>query len=170
MERDDLKHLHALLQHVDLVLLSHGDWQPISLASWEKDFEKHLEDRNYHQFVIEADGKPIGSMVLRGDANPRSGTGRFGIGIHDPEYVGRGYGRDALETFLDWAFRMMGFRRLKLQTLATNERALRLYEACGFQREGLLREDEYVDGAYRDIVVMGLLRSEWEARKRATVE
>ena len=53
--------------------------------------------------------------------------------------------------------------------MATNERALRCYEACGFQREGLLREDEYTNGRYQDIVAMGLLRSEWEQDARREV-
>lgn len=167
IEREDLKQLHALTQHVDLVLLSDGEWQPSSLAAWEKHFEKHLEDQEQHQFIIEADGKVIGSVGLHPHANRRAGSGELGVSIHDPEYIGRGYGRDAIETFLDWAFRIMNFRRIKLETLATNARALRCYEACGFQREGLLREDEYTDGAYQDTVVMGLLRSEWETARRS---
>lgn len=162
MERDDLKHLHTLAQNVDLVLLSDGAWRPESLAAWEKGFDKHLEDRDQYSFIIEADGKIIGSMALHPHANRRAGSGELGIAIYDPEYLGRGYGRDAIETFLDWTFRILNFRRIKLETLATNERALRCYEACGFRREGLLREDDYTDGQYRDVVVMGLLRSEWE--------
>jgi diamine N-acetyltransferase len=166
IEREDLKQLHALTQNVDLVLLSDGDWQPESLALWEKNFDKTLENHDQHQFVIEADSKIIGSISLHPHANRRTGSGELGISIHEPEYVGRGYGRDAIETFIDWTFRILNFRRIKLETLAGNERALRCYEACGFQREGLLREDEYTDGAYRDVVVMGLLRSEWEAARQ----
>ncbi len=165
LERDDIKQLHALTRHVDLVLLSDSEWQPSSLAAWERYFEKHLEDQDQHQFIIEAESKIIGSIGLHPNPNRRAGSAELGIAIHDPEYVGRGYGRDAIETFLDWAFRIMNFRRIKLETLVTNERALRCYEACGFQREGLLREDDYTDGAYHDTVVMGLLRSEWEAAR-----
>ena len=162
MERDDLKPLHALGQNVELALLSDGAWGPEPLAAWEKDFDKHLEDRAHQEFVIEADGKIIGSIGLHADVNRRAGSGELGIAILDPDYLGKGYGRDAIETFLDWTFRILNLRRIKLETLATNERALRCYEACGFRREGLLREDEYSDGEYRDVVVMGLLRGEWE--------
>ncbi|MGE5334909.1 MAG: GNAT family N-acetyltransferase [Nitrososphaerota archaeon] len=162
LERDDIKQLHELTRNVDLVLLSDSAWVPYPLASWEKQFDKHIEDQDQSQFIIEADGKIIGSIGLHPHPNRTAGCGTLGIAIHDPEYVGRGYGRDAIETFLDWAFRIMNFRRIKLETLATNERALRCYEACGFRREGLLREDEYCDGSYRDVVAMGVLRREWE--------
>lgn len=164
LERDDLPRLHALCQHVDLMLLSDSVWLPSSLAAWEKDFDAHLADQDNYQFIIEADGKIIGSMQLHPRPNRRAGSGELGIGIYDPDYLGKGYGRDAIATFLDWAFRILNLRRIKLETLASNERAIRCYEACGFVREGLLREDDYCDGGYRDTVIMGLLRSEWEAR------
>jgi RimJ/RimL family protein N-acetyltransferase len=166
MERDDLKQLHALTQNLDLVLLSDGAWWPESLTQWEKSFDKRIEgnDNDYPPFIIEADGKIIGSMGLHPHVNRLARCGELGIAIHDPEYLGKGYGRDAIETFLDWTFRILNFRRIKLDALADNERALRCYEACGFQREGLLREDEYTNGQYHDIVIMGLLRSEWESR------
>jgi diamine N-acetyltransferase len=162
VERDDLKHLHALAQNVDLTLLSDSVWRPESLAAWEKYFDKQLEDQDRNEFVIEADGKIIGSIQLHPRPNRRAGSGELGVAIQDPDYLGKGYGRDAIETFLDWTFRILNLRRIKLETLANNERALRCYAACGFQREGLLREDDYADGQYRDMVVMGLLRSEWE--------
>src|SRR5215510_14772220 len=86
----------------------------------------------------------------------------LGDGIYDPEYVGKGYGRDAVMTLLDWSFRILNLRRVALETRGTNERAIRAYRACGFVEAGRLREHEYVDGRYVDIVAMGVLRSEWE--------
>ena len=90
----------------------------------------------------------------------------MGVGIYDPEYVGKGYGRDAVTKLLDWSFGILNLRRVALETLATNERAIRAYRACGFVEEGRLREHEYVDGHYVDIVAMGVLRSEWEKAPR----
>ena len=52
---------------------------------------------------------------------------------------------------------------------ATNERAIRCYRACGFVEEGRLRQHDYSDGAYVDVVAMGILRDEWgAARERRT--
>ena len=164
LERDDLKQLHTLAQNVDLVLLSDGAWGPEPLAAWEKNFDKHLEDRDRHEFIIEADGKIIGSMELHPDANRRAGSGELGIAIYDPDYLGKGYGRDAIETFLDWTFRILNFRRIKLETLATNERALRCYEACGFRHEGVRRDAELYPGGWKDFLYMGVLRSEYQQR------
>ena len=167
MEREDLKRLHELESNVELAVLADGAWNPSSLAAWEKDFDKHLEDEDKSDFVIEADGKVIGSIGLHRWKNRRAGTASLGISIFDPEYLGKGSGRDALNLLLDWSFRIQNYRRIELETLATNERAVRSYRACGFVEEGRKRLCEYVSGEYVDVLVMGILRSEWEAKQHA---
>jgi diamine N-acetyltransferase len=166
-ERDDLKKLHELQRNVELVMLADGYWQPSSLAHFEKSFEKHLDDHEESWFVIEADGTVIGGCGLH-HSHRRDSATQFGIGIYDPDYLGKGYGRDAIETLLRWAFRVQNWRRVWLTTLATNERAIRCYHALGFVEEGRLREQAFFDGRYVDEIQMGMLRSEWEARDKMT--
>ena len=50
---------------------------------------------------------------------------------------------------------------MHLQTLASNEAALRAYRAVGFVEEGRLREAAWVEGAYDDVVLMAVLRRDW---------
>jgi len=49
---------------------------------------------------------------------------------------------------------------------ADNVRAVRSYEHAGFVLEGRLREANYKHGKYEDVLLMGVLRSEWNARKK----
>lgn len=142
VERDDLKRLHELEQNVDLVTLANGAWYPEPLAAFEKDFDKHLEDHDKAWFAIEVEGKVIGEIGLH-HKNRRENSTQFGIRIADPEYIGKGYGRDALKTLLRWAFLDQNWRRIWLDTLWTNERAIRSYQACGFIIEGRLRDHAY---------------------------
>ncbi len=69
-------------------------------------------------------------------------------------------------TLLGWAFRIQNYRRIWLETLAVNERAIRAYHAIGFVEEGRLRNHAFFDGRYVDVLQMGLLRAEWETRHR----
>ncbi len=87
LERDDPKRLHELEQDVELMLLGDGDWRPTSLASFEKHFEKHLDDEERNGFAIQADNKLIGGIGLH-HINRRDGTAQFGISIYDREYLG----------------------------------------------------------------------------------
>jgi diamine N-acetyltransferase len=167
MEREDLKSLHDLHhKNIDLVIMGYGYWEPRSLAHYEKRFEKDLDgDHEIAWFAIEADGKVIGDAGLHG-LERKEGVAEMGIGIYDPDYIGKGYGREAIGLLLHWAFRVQNWRRIWLTTAAVNERAIRAYLACGFTEEGRLREHIFHDGEYIDLVEMGMLRSEWEAQRQ----
>lgn len=165
IEREDLKRLHDLGQDVELMMLAGGGWEPWSQAAIEKDFDKHLEDQDKSEFAIEVDGKLIGTTELHRWRNRRAGTASIGVSILDRDYLGKGYGRDAIALLLDWAFRIQNYHRIWLETLARNERAIRCYRSLGFVEEGRLRQHEYSNGTYDDVVCMGILRDEWEARR-----
>jgi len=84
------------------------------------------------------DGQIIGRISLRDIDDRRSA--RLGITI-GADWVGQGYGTDALYTFLDYFFGELGFATLYLDVAAPNRRAIRCYEKCGFRRIG----EEYRD-------------------------
>ena len=164
VERDDMKRLHELYGNVDLALLGFGAWQPRPMAEFEKFFERQMADNADPLFAIEVDGVVIGDAGLH-DIDRRSRVAALGIGIYDPSYVGRGYGREAAALLLDWAFRIQNYQRIWLDTWATNERAIRCYRALGFVEEGRQRQQIVVDGQRVDVVLMGLLREEWRAAR-----
>lgn len=107
-------------------------------------------------------GQFVGHVTLWGAALPsRSAT--LGI-IVGPNHVGRGYGTDAVRVAARYGFRSMGLHRIGLAVAAFNTRGLRAYEKAGFQVEGVRREAVFLNGAFTDEVLMGLLRQDWEAR------
>ena len=79
-----------------------------------------------------------------------------------PDSAGQGYGSEAVNALLDFAFHQMNLNRVYLRVCAANERAVRCYEKCGFRLEGRLREHAFLDGRYEDVLEMGILRSEYE--------
>lgn len=54
--------------------------------------------------------------------------------------------------------------RIELELVATNVRALHVYEKIGFVREGLRRKNIWADGRWIDTIEMGLLEDEWRAK------
>jgi RimJ/RimL family protein N-acetyltransferase len=62
---------------------------------------------------------------------------------------------------LDFAFNTLRLHRVSVRVLAYNERAIRSYQKCGFTIEGRERETVFVDGKWRDDVIMGLLDREF---------
>lgn len=65
-----------------------------------------------------------------------------------PEATSRGVGRSLLDACLDRARGVPGVEQINLTVTATNERALRLYEAAGFHTFGIEERAIRVGGAY----------------------
>lgn len=165
IERDDIKRLHELYQNVEQAILADGNWQPVPLAAREKRFDKHLDSDNKTWFVIEVDGRMIGDIELH-SIDRRSRVAGLGVAIFETDNLGKGYGREAIGLLLGWAFEIENYERVWLNTWATNERAIRCYRALGFVDEGRQRNQIFVNGAYVDVILMGLLRDEWRAQKQ----
>lgn len=78
-------------------------------------------------------------------------------------YRGRGYGRDAIDGVLRFAFAPegLGLHRVQLDVLSINPRAQMLYESLGFVEEGRLRDAHHDGAAFCDVIVMSILAAEY---------
>ena len=77
---------------------------------------------------------------------------------------GRGHGRAtrAVQLVSRWALSQPGVARLELATSPENTASQRVAERSGFQREGVLRSYNLVDGSREDAVFFSLLPGELE--------
>ena len=78
-----------------------------------------------------------------------------------PDSLEKGYGGEALKLLLGFGFGQVNLNRIWLTVNATNRRAIHVYEKAGFVREGVYRQDRYIDGHYEDTWVMSILREEY---------
>ncbi|UPV74030.1 GNAT family N-acetyltransferase [Halorussus limi] len=79
-----------------------------------------------------------------------------------PEARGEGYATEAVSLLLDYAFDTSGRHRVYARVVDFNGASRALVERLGFAEEGRLREHVFLEGAYRDVVLYGLLRDEWD--------
>jgi diamine N-acetyltransferase len=86
----------------------------------------------------------------------------FGILIGAKQHWDKGYGTEALGLLVKHGFGTLNLNRIMLRVFADNPRAIRAYEKAGFVQEGCLRQGHYHKGAYVDVLLMSILRSEWE--------
>jgi RimJ/RimL family protein N-acetyltransferase len=108
------------------------------------------------------DGVHIGICGLH-RARPEDRGAEFGIMIGDKSFWSNGYGTDALQTLLRFAFDQMNLHKVALGVFEFNERAKACYRKCGFVEEGRFREEYFQDGQYWDVIRMSILRREWQA-------
>jgi len=104
---------------------------------------------------------PIGIIRLEGlDSVHR--RAELAITIGEKNHWARGYGSEAIGLALRYGFSELDLRRVWLITDVDNERGIRCYEKCGFRREGVLRAHRLRYGKPLDMIVMGVLREDWE--------
>jgi RimJ/RimL family protein N-acetyltransferase len=163
ISRDDLPCLWAFNNDLAVELAGGGDPPlPQSLARLQAEFDQEAAKggRDSTRFVIEVEGRCIGTCALF-NANATAQTCELGIAIGDRDHWGRGYGRECVRLLLKYAFLYLNYRKVWLRVHAANGRAVRAYRACGFVEEGRQRAQVWSDGAYDDLLLMGVLRDEW---------
>ena len=129
--------------------------------SEERAWMAHLHDDEGRVWVMEeaASRRPLGVISLT-EWNQVARLAELGLAILEPADRGRGFGAEACRLALRHGFEEMGLQRVHLNVYEDNP-AARLYLRLGFREEGRLRRHTYKRGAYRDVLVMGLLREEW---------
>ncbi len=92
-------------------------------------------------------------------------SAELGIMIGDKAYWNQGYGTEVMLLLQRHCFETLNLNRVYLRVYADNVRAQRAYEKAGFVLEGRLREAVFKHGNYMDVLLMSVLRSEWDAQK-----
>lgn len=139
-------------------------WSRKFLETW---LQKRIDANPWRNGMMElaiADkktGKFLGFVHLEDIRRPHS-RAEFGISIQDPENQSKGYGTDATRVILWVAFNILGLHSVYLDTMEDNERSIGTYTKVGFKKVGILRETEFIDGTYKGLLVMDILRSEFE--------
>ncbi len=94
-------------------------------------FQAQVDDPSRRWYAVEdLSGRLVGRLSLRRISRRKSAHLGITLGA---DYVGQGYGTDAIRTFLVYYFRELSFEALYLDVAAPNRRAIRCYEKCGFK-------------------------------------
>ena len=91
----------------------------------------------------------------------RSKVARAAAIIASKDDMGRGYGSAAIASLLNVAFGELALHKVWLMVFEKNERSRRTWSRLGFQQEGVLRDEYFHEGAWHNMVRMGLLQHEW---------
>jgi len=110
-------------------------------------------------------GRVIGSLGAR-DWEPGNRCAEVGF-VLNREFWGRGLVPEALRAAVDDLFAHRGVNRLQAHAMVENAASAAVLVKCGFAIEGVQRERVFLKGAFHDIRLFGLLRSDWEALRAA---
>jgi diamine N-acetyltransferase len=169
IERSDLERFVQWMNDPD-VIDGLSLYLPLSTIEEERWFERVLERPQAERpLMIEArmaddNWLPIGTTGYF-DFDWRVRSAELGISIGDKSQWDQGFGTEALSLWLKHGFETLNLNRIYLRVFDFNQRAIRVYEKIGFVHEGRQREGMYKHGRYVDVLMMSVLRSEWEGMK-----
>ena len=116
-------------------------------------------------FIIESIEKkgniPIGTCGLH-TINWKDHNAEVGIAIGEKNYWSRGFGTEALTLLIDYGFKQLNLHRLYAAAIEFNEKSIKTQKKIGFKVEGCRKEAIFKNGKYWNMIVTGLLRSNWK--------
>lgn len=139
--------------------------QPYTRADAEKFVAGQvLQDRKTRvSWAVEYAGSVIGGINIGFNFDHRVGEMGYSIARR---FWGKGLTTEAAGAAIDESFLAYpDLNRIRAGADERNVGSLRVMEKLGMVREGVLRQDIYLRGEFKNMVWCGLLRDEWEARK-----
>ncbi len=98
----------------------------------------------------------IGTIDITGFL-PMHARGEVGISLKK-QYRGEGYAKEALDLLCDYAFGFLYLKQLFAEVAVDNKSSLKLFTSCGFEQCGLLKEWWFVEGHFKDVILLQRLR------------
>ena len=160
----------TMLSDLDFVVSVERD--PANLpfiTPWERtQHEGAIRFPDFRHFIIEAGPTyaSTGFVILQGCKNQHHSVELKRIALQDK---GHGLGRACARLLMRMAFHDLGAHRFWLDVKSRNVRALGLYSSEGFVQEGRLRESVLTPDGYDDLIVMSMLKTEFESRALSSI-
>ena len=135
-------------------------------------YDEHIRDQRERRFVIEygsdEGGKRnnIAGLVELVEIDHIHRRAEYQI-IVAPDYQGKGIATRATELALEYGFSVLNLYKIYLIVDVENAGARHVYEKIGFQAEGTLRHEFFINGQYRDVTRMCLFQHEYLQRALA---
>lgn len=160
----DAKLLLDLINDPDTEAMLGGSSYPVSMENQENWILKLNAGENSLRCIIakkEAEDEGLGTIILS-DIDRKNGVAQVHIKMDKVKGRGKGYGTDALNTIVRYAFNEMRLNCIYAEVLEYNQPSQKLFAKCGFTKDGMLRSRVYKNGKYVNIISFSILSGEVE--------
>ena len=127
--------------------------KPFTVEGHKRWLETEIFSGKGFQFIVHRieDDKPIGCTYLRHyDSECRKAE--YGMFIGEQIEKGKGIGTEILGLTMEFAFGELKLHKLFSRIFADNPASIHSVSNNGFEQEAYLKDEEFVNGEYRDIV------------------
>jgi len=171
-ELEDYKKINEWRRYPEIIAKTGGS---VFFVSSEKDKkwveEKIFNDQSlYLAICLKENDEMIGYLSVV-DIDWRNRKAQWGgITIGRKDLWNQGYAKEAARLMLEYVFREMGLHRFYGHWLESHGVSIKMGERLGFNREGILKDSVFKNGRFHNLVVMSLLKDEFEGMLETDLE
>lgn len=130
------------------------------LGSYLRNCEHLHADGKEVSFIILLNESPVGRIGLH-HLNAQNRIGSIGYWLAE-NAERKGIITRSCMKLIDHGFQQLNLNRIEIKAAVRNRKSQAIPEKLGFQKEGVLREAEFVNNAFTDLFLYSLLKSEWK--------
>ena len=148
-----INHVNKVVGETDFLTMGAGEFRK-TVEEEQKMILEYLSDVNALFLVAEIEATIAGVLTIKARQKARlQHAASFGISVQK-EHWGKGLASSLLETMLLWANDHPVINKIMLTVHAENEQAIKLYNKYGFEEEGRMKKDFFLNGRYSDALLM----------------
>lgn len=137
-----------------------GGYMPISIDQQSKWMDGMIDNtgNNKRFSILNEDKRFIGVIGLY-NINWIHRTSEFGIYIGEKNQWGKGYAKESMNLILEFGFKVLNLRKVKLDVVVDNIAAIKMYKNLGFREVGIYKEERFIDNEYKDVLMMEFINT-----------
>ncbi|KQN54793.1 MULTISPECIES: spermidine N1-acetyltransferase [unclassified Erwinia] len=163
LEREDLRFVHQLDNNASV--MRYWFEEPYEAFVELSDlYDKHIHDQSERRFVVVYEGVNAGLVELV-EIDHVHRRAEFQI-IIAPSHQGKGLASRAAKLAMDYGFSVLNLYKLYLIVDEENEKAVHIYRKLGFETEGRLIHEFFINGEYRNCIRMCLFQHQYLAHNK----
>lgn len=157
----DANLLMELINDAETEKMLGGSSFPVSLEGQEKWIAAQTGRTDVLRCIValKENEEGLGTVILS-DIDTKNGVAQVHIKMDKQRGRGKGYGSDALNTIVNYAFGEMRLNCIYADVLEYNTVSQKLFEKCGFHRDGVLRSRVFKGGRYINVVSYSRLKED----------
>ncbi len=162
IEQDDNQMLLDLINDPETEKMLGGSSWPLTMRDQLNWFSNLSSNDKCLRCVIaikEDPTKAVGTIILN-EIDYKNGTAHIHIKLSANGGRGRGYGTDSINTLTKYAFNELRLNCIYANILTYNEASVKLFEKCGYKRDGVLRSRVYKNGNFYDVYAYSIIQND----------
>ena len=155
IEMEDVELLNKWKNDEEIYKYLGGGFKPVSISQQRKWIEVLTENtlENQRYIILDENNNKVGFIGLY-NISLIHRTCSLGLYIGERDTWGKGIASRAYKAIETYAKKYLNIRKIHLEVVSANERAVKMYEKLGFNICGKYEKERFIDGKYEDLLIM----------------